>query len=127
MRISDWSSDVCSSDLPARHRLGTAAPVADRRIDVRSKTALAEVLAVEILEHALPFGGRQFGRQAGDPVQEIPSDSLIRSVEFAIGPAGLHDLGERGAGGGEEIETPVDPDEGLPDFGGNPLPPMSEA
>src|SRR3546814_14344046 len=63
---------------PDRHRLGTAAPVADRRIDVRSKTALAEVLAVEILEHALPFGGRQFGRQAGDPVQEIPSDSLIR-------------------------------------------------
>src|SRR3546814_18378122 len=56
---------------PARHRLGTAAPVADRRIDVRSKTALAEVLAAEILEHALPFGGRQFGRQAGDPVQDI--------------------------------------------------------
>src|SRR3546814_17318330 len=117
MRISDWSSDVCSSDLddhwlprrlradPARHRLGTAAPVADRRIDVRSKTALAEVLAVEILEHALPFGGRQFGRQAGDPVQELPSDSLIRLVEFALGPAGLYDPGERGAGGGARVET----------------------
>src|SRR3546814_11762455 len=67
---------------PARHRLGTAAPVADRRIDVRSKTALAEVLAVEILEHALPFGGRPFGRQAGDPVQELPSD---RSEERRVG------------------------------------------
>src|SRR3546814_15135276 len=24
MRISDWSSDVCSSDLPRRHRLGAS-------------------------------------------------------------------------------------------------------
>src|SRR3546814_13617855 len=77
---------------PARHRLGTAAPVADRRIDVRSKTALAEVLAVGILEHALPFGGRPFGRQAGDPAPELPSARLIRSAEFAIAPAGFHDL-----------------------------------
>src|SRR3546814_2898191 len=66
MRISDWSSDVCSSDL-------------------------------------------------------------IRFVEFAIGPAGLHDLGERGAGGGEEIETPFEPDEGLRDFGANHLPALFEA
>src|SRR3546814_20031312 len=26
MRISDWSSDVCSSDLRARHERGTARP-----------------------------------------------------------------------------------------------------
>src|SRR3546814_8209833 len=35
MRISDWSSDVCSSDLPARHRLVTEAAYA------RSPTMLA--------------------------------------------------------------------------------------
>src|SRR3546814_19722202 len=31
MRISDWSSDVCSSDLPQRQRQQIAAPTADER------------------------------------------------------------------------------------------------
>src|SRR3546814_3678006 len=32
MRISDWSSDVCSSDLPSAHlRPARSAPAADRR------------------------------------------------------------------------------------------------
>src|SRR3546814_2746593 len=55
------------------------------------------------------------------------SSDVCSSDLFAIGPAGLHDLGERGAGGGEEIETPFEPDEGLRDFGANHLPALFEA
>src|SRR3546814_1250076 len=45
MRISDWSSDVCSSDLPAAHR--PARPVAP--------------LGLAALDDALPGGGLPLG------------------------------------------------------------------
>src|SRR3546814_15449380 len=40
MRISDWSSDVCSSDLPARSRV---LPQKDKRGDRRSPAAALQV------------------------------------------------------------------------------------
>src|SRR3546814_9444510 len=43
MRISDWSSDVCSSDLPAQHL--DALDIDERLVDRRR---LAEIDAVEI-------------------------------------------------------------------------------
>src|SRR3546814_11677523 len=42
MRISDWSSDVCSSDLPAGHGREPAGPLA-RHADGYSKDAAARV------------------------------------------------------------------------------------
>src|SRR3546814_6591022 len=45
MRISDWSSDVCSSDLPARMRQAPARPVARlclARPDLRGRQGLAD-------------------------------------------------------------------------------------
>src|SRR3546814_6804406 len=44
MRISDWSSDVCSSDLPAP-------PLADRREGRRDE------IPVLLLQHPMPVGG----------------------------------------------------------------------
>src|SRR3546814_10263602 len=43
MRISDWSSDVCSSDLKAEHRIGNKAVVRQpRHQDSPSRTILSE-------------------------------------------------------------------------------------
>src|SRR3546814_4449245 len=41
MRISDWSSDVCSSDLDAEHVLGALAEGGDARV-VHAQAALAQ-------------------------------------------------------------------------------------
>src|SRR3546814_7830171 len=43
MRISDWSSDVCSSDLKAEHRIGNKAVARQpRHQDSPSRTILSE-------------------------------------------------------------------------------------
>src|SRR3546814_691522 len=57
MRISDWSSDVCSSDLALDH------PHAGRRVDDRRGCAGQNP---EILRYPTP--GRAFGRRWPDPV-----------------------------------------------------------
>src|SRR3546814_3087295 len=57
MRISDWSSDVCSSDLALDH------PHAGRRVDDRRGCAGQNP---EILRYPTP--GRAFGRRWLDPV-----------------------------------------------------------
>src|SRR3546814_2609228 len=49
MRISDWSSDVCSSDLLGV--LGVAGGVADRRI-LRRRQRRAEMIVVDLLQRA---------------------------------------------------------------------------
>src|SRR3546814_345266 len=47
MRISDWSSDVCSSDLPADH---------DREIDVRGVCTDANIALIRRLAEAADDG-----------------------------------------------------------------------
>src|SRR3546814_5283076 len=49
MRISDWSSDVCSSDLLATHLILPAKPqpgevFADRRVELRPAPPLVDIL-----------------------------------------------------------------------------------
>src|SRR3546814_4308453 len=39
MRISDWSSDVCSSDLPDHGRTWTATPISGAASDLRDPTS----------------------------------------------------------------------------------------
>src|SRR3546814_5107501 len=73
MRISDWSSDVCSSDLHGRH---------DQRVEVadmvghhdqrphRWRTAQALALHAEQQAHEQPVYGKERDRQ--QPVTEVP-------------------------------------------------------
>src|SRR3546814_6438663 len=60
MRISDWSSDVCSSDLRPRPRGQRVVPLASGRGPRRSK-------------HAVEVGGRNrvAGRQRGQPPAQV--------------------------------------------------------
>src|SRR3546814_11074106 len=50
MRISDWSSDVCSSDLLAREPAGTAHDALDLRHAVRAQVARAVGVALLVAE-----------------------------------------------------------------------------
>src|SRR3546814_8147811 len=61
MRISDWSSDVCSSDLKRErspHRLVSRSPQSDVggrcRLDLRDKRFSSRQSCVEVLEHVPP-------------------------------------------------------------------------
>src|SRR3546814_20444437 len=86
MRISDWSSDVCSSDLFVQPRFAPVGPGEDRAVLLRAEHRLAmlfriEALAVEIAdvaiveraaaplsEHELVGGRLEFGEQ---PLQRL--------------------------------------------------------
>src|SRR3546814_7087901 len=69
MRISDWSSDVCSSDLNARHRR----PQHEHRVDRRHRK-------IAVVGYDQPRGLRRFHR-----ADEI--DDFLRKVgPVAIGP-----------------------------------------
>src|SRR3546814_4439647 len=60
MRISDWSSDVCSSDLGARDRaaaIDREMPLADDRI---ARQALEIVAQIEAARDAAGQGFREF-------------------------------------------------------------------
>src|SRR3546814_7799632 len=71
MRISDWSSDVCSSDLiaaaaPLEHRHARAA-MADlaARLDARRNLDLVGVaIGIGNLDHPAERGGREADRRA---------------------------------------------------------------
>src|SRR3546814_11943752 len=73
MRISDWSSDVCSSDLVLRARLGNlhhavdeqAQPLLGRHPPRTGVRAGQEAEFLEILHHVADRRGRQIGRASG--------------------------------------------------------------
>src|SRR3546814_19244174 len=69
MRISDWSSDVCSSDL-IRWAIKTD------QYDAETDAVLGDILAAEISPELVP---------AGD-------DGAVHSTESLIGPYELHDF-----------------------------------
>src|SRR3546814_12651811 len=88
MRISDWSSDVCSSDLPPMHVLhGTAEYVSD----VAQRSALAiqfdhfDCIAELLATHAAFSKAGAAGRRA--PRAQISSQrvSSHRSEERRVG------------------------------------------
>src|SRR3546814_11741938 len=79
MRISDWSSDVCSSDLPHQHRAAPELPVriaarlclphAAARLEPRARNAILPALSLPHparaairLDH---FGAYRGGRRCG--------------------------------------------------------------
>src|SRR3546814_996610 len=71
MRISDWSSDVCSSDLATRFSI-EAAPVAFRVSVDGDRLVLADTRP----------GTRALRLVAADPTNFIPIDYPERRVEF---------------------------------------------
>src|SRR3546814_20911355 len=85
MRISDWSSDVCSSDLPSPHpHLGLLA------VARLAGAGLALVAAPHHRRLALVLGQPEFlGLQRPDLVAQA-----ARFLEFQIGGGGAHLLFE---------------------------------
>src|SRR3546814_20597085 len=85
MRISDWSSDVCSSDLVARRsREPDAAPFAADGFDVAQQTELVDDL------HQMVAGDSIALRDFRDRRQAVPVESEIhahpeRSEERSVG------------------------------------------
>src|SRR3546814_3702416 len=99
MRISDWSSDVCSSDLVERARFADAFEQLEVVVAVRVEKAVVEIEAV--------FGGQFLGREhlafteaqwADDLAGEHPVLDLVRRT-FDVGDAkiarGRFDLVDR--------------------------------
>src|SRR3546814_5476745 len=65
MRISDWSSDVCSSDLQACGRIGEAQQGVDARLSGRSEAGNAA----------------EMGGVAGNRQQEIMRKALVGALQ----------------------------------------------
>src|SRR3546814_16745308 len=77
MRISDWSSDVCSSDLTWFHKLDRARNIQDGR---------------ELLEREL----KRLGLQQADPAPALPKFNAATledlQVMVALGDRGTHQV-----------------------------------
>src|SRR3546814_2312655 len=109
MRISDWSSDVCSSDLNATHESSTASAVAPRFLSLRSSSPHSsrcarqgdelQLLVLPSLRRHLgllrvrngvdPGSSRKHGRlRLGRPDAE---ERALRNVRHhhPLGPAGI--------------------------------------
>src|SRR3546814_8774602 len=90
MRISDWSSDVCSSDLHARAQDDIAAELAVERI--------AHVTRIAIVRRRVAQEEGQH-RRAGELLKLDPLDTIVVRLavaeqEFAIGgDAARHIIG----------------------------------
>src|SRR3546814_15731777 len=95
MRISDWSSDVCSSDLGAKARQEHAAPLGiskpANRKDVRNMVSRAEVnhtFSDAELDELRGFGAIESTR-AGDLLVEEGAMAPDRSEEMGVGEEGV--------------------------------------
>src|SRR3546814_9518011 len=95
MRISDWSSDVCSSDLQAerteRHRrLGSEAP-GGIEAAVKGHHGVAERTAQPI-DHIADSDRHAAVAKAGEDVQQVPGGRLLlcRRPDPALRQHGAH-------------------------------------
>src|SRR3546814_14718289 len=84
MRISDWSSDVCSSDLPRRH-CDRCGELHDQRTDMRMapvELRMQLVALIELLEQSRIM--RRVGDFVIEPVrQKIPVHAVTGHLELA--------------------------------------------
>src|SRR3546814_1672317 len=74
MRISDWSSDVCSSDLAGRRSEGGLQPIAGGRVaDARAgiDIIVAEALAYQLLNQKSLFVRAAAGGDAADRARAV--------------------------------------------------------
>src|SRR3546814_11698345 len=90
MRISDWSSDVCSSDLPARMSIKAASPFAafnnaSMRFQFVSPTTSHSPLRSGNT-HSLSLGHqRQITRQKGVTIASVMIDCTTRMAQVTLG------------------------------------------
>src|SRR3546814_20796880 len=91
MRISDWSSDVCSSDLPQFDRAGTGLPV-PVAVAVAMVTPFGAALAMAGAAQALALQLHQpLGRKADHLAQECRIGALLQKGakgDLVLGPRG---------------------------------------
>src|SRR3546814_16534322 len=98
MRISDWSSDVCSSDLiaiPLQYREHVKQQIAEIAGIERTQTIL--ILPVHFLSPAIGIGFalagiQQFRRQAFVLPPIDTAAKLPRGPAHFLDPPGMHDL-----------------------------------
>src|SRR3546814_18136133 len=91
MRISDWSSDVCSSDLIGRQRLDPPS-LAHREVDEPSIRApgnfisatkrLGRRVADQLAHHRMPVAARAFGcERKYEQLLALPIEPAVPSSE----------------------------------------------
>src|SRR3546814_12010126 len=101
MRISDWSSDVCSSDLEVAHLAVLAAPV-DRRLDrpPLARRDGTEPLGGEVDQNlVLDIAGRGDDHRAGIVVVPVKArPRLARHAPDDPGRSEEHRVGKEGVG-----------------------------
>src|SRR3546814_7562528 len=93
MRISDWSSDVCSSDLlaakPPRLRRQLHRPLVDRFPDHRRKLVEQDRSAPRLVIHAFEILVRRHVRdRAGDAAAELDGGAGRHVRQAATGDGG---------------------------------------
>src|SRR3546814_19907356 len=84
MRISDWSSDVCSSDLGAHSR------ARGRDIALRLRELSAQLLVQRVEPRVLVAGGRRAGSGViallvQPPLDDLPLVPAANDVRVAVG------------------------------------------
>src|SRR3546814_18070915 len=89
MRISDWSPDVCSSDLIRRHIDDSAGGEFGRIAGEGKAVAVAGDQLVELrIDHRHPAGGK-IGNQPVVLVEADHAEAALRSVERRDGKEGV--------------------------------------
>src|SRR3546814_20970881 len=92
MRISDWSSDVCSSDLLVAHRVTTHDdPTYLQRVELLESFADSRVLDQP------QSGSRQGSNGPGGGLTIYRTEEFVQPGEGVVSPAGPSDLHQRGA------------------------------
>src|SRR3546814_11489084 len=88
MRISDWSSDVCSSDLPAcSEQNGLFRPALITGGSKRAGSGSAYTVSLRIPSHTRQraFQGREENMESGSHQSEPTGSSSLRSEERRVG------------------------------------------
>src|SRR3546814_17659626 len=97
MRISDWSSDVCSSDLLARVVGSDAAIVILKGLDPESEAVCAAVGAIPVLNSRLQVARwRAHARSLGRP---LPAALTACCGLSRLGARQVVEVGKKGSGG----------------------------
>src|SRR3546814_20224343 len=91
MRISDWSSDVCSSDLASKAKLNHCSPWWSLSFLGRTDTAMDDLLndfLAETAEILAEAGGAIVAWEA-DPADRAQLDAIFRFVPTIKGSSGF--------------------------------------
>src|SRR3546814_428318 len=107
MRISDWSSDVCSSDLAVTTRSTrtvTVAAIATGRVVLLFLADLGEVEDLALVDPGLDADDSVGGLGLGEAVIDVGAQGMQRHAAFAI-PLRTRDLGAVEAAGDVDLDA----------------------